>query len=194
MQIVVAVLDSTDLICLGFEQHLSSVANDLIGELVQRLDAAPVLAAQRRQLEDPVVHQPRTHAAFHRDLADPVQTLDVHLRLLGRPRLLAHRGLCRRPTNASLSGEFGGQIEREITANDVKGGLGHDGEDVDGLVGLLVHHPVQVVDQLFALFVEDVEEAGQDLEVEGRSQQLPAGLPSRTCPSPSSTFNSFQSN
>ena len=103
---------------LGCEQHLSSVANDLIGELVQRLDAASVLAAQRRQVEDPVVHQPRPHAAFHRDLAD----------------------------------------------------------------------------QLFALLVEDVEEAGQDLEVEGRSQQLPAGLPARTCSSPSCKFHSFPSN
>ena len=87
---------------LGCEQRLSSVANDLIGELVQRLDAASVLAAQRRQVEDPVVHQPRPHAAFHRDLADAVQTLDVHGRLLGRTRLFAHRGLCRRPTEATI--------------------------------------------------------------------------------------------
>ena len=102
MQIVVDGVESTDLFRLGCEQHLSSVANDLIGELVQRLDAASVLAAQRRQVEDPVVHQPRPHAAFHRDLADAVQTLDVHGRLLGRTRLFAHRGLCRRPTEATI--------------------------------------------------------------------------------------------
>ena len=64
-----------------------------------------------------------------------------------------------------------------LTANDVQCAFGDQREDVGRFTRFLADDALQDLHQLQRLFVEDVEEAVEDLKVEGRRQQLPPRLP-----------------
>ena len=61
----------------GAPRLAAAARDDAVGEGVERVDAAAVLAAQRRQTEEPGGAQPRPHGALHRDLRDPVDAAQV---------------------------------------------------------------------------------------------------------------------
>ena len=65
-----------------------------------------------------------------------------------------------------------------ITANYVKSALAHDRKHVHLLTRLLFDFPVEQTDNGVALFVEHVEKAVENFEMERGRQQSAAGLPS----------------
>ena len=138
---------------LLFFEGAAPIADHLVGEVVQHLDATLVLASQRRSIEDPVAVDPRLYASFHSDLSDAMDAVAVGVELTVSSRLAAHRRL----------------------ANDVDSGLSDQWEHVDDRTGGQVFFHAS--HQFPTLIVEDVHEAVEDLEVEGRRQLLAAHFP-----------------